>query len=240
MWPPLLICHEMQCAENLGAIARLLGNFGCSGCRLSRPFVQDWKKARRVAVNAAELLKEFVVVQSLEEALEDVVYAVGTSFRPVVSGRKALSPEEGMRHLWERHTQGPVALVVGGERRGLSDEELALCQEFICIDTPGTKPSLNLAQAVAICLFLCAQHGAPPREAQVEPRATLGLLGRLRQHMRHALLCADFLNPQAPDYILDELWQSLARANLSQREAELWLNALKHMARTNAPKHLPE
>jgi len=172
MWPPLLICHEMQCAENLGAIARLLGNFGCSGCRLSRPFVQDWKKARRVAVNAAELLKEFVVVQSLEEALEDVVYAVGTSFRPVVSGRKALSPEEGMRHLWERHTQGPVALVVGGERRGLSDEELALCQEFICIDTPGTKPSLNLAQAVAICLFLCAQHGAPPREAQVEPRAT--------------------------------------------------------------------
>jgi tRNA/rRNA methyltransferase len=49
--------------------------------------------------------------------------------------------------------------------------------------------------------------------------------------MREALLEADFLNPQAPDYILEELWQSLARAGLSQREAELWVNAFKHAGR---------
>ncbi|MCL2011918.1 MAG: RNA methyltransferase [Cystobacterineae bacterium] len=231
MWPPLLICHELQCAENLGAIARLLGNFGFSGCRLSRPWVKDWESACRVAVDAAHLLEEFVVMPSLEEALEDVVYAVGTSFRACALRRHSITPEEGIKRLWEKSTQGKIALVLGGERRGLSDEELALCHEVVCIPTPGTKPSLNLAQAAAICLFLCAQQGKAPQEAPIEPRAPLGFLERLKQKMRHALLSAGFLNPQAPHYVFEELWQSLARANLSQREAELWLNAFKHVER---------
>jgi len=231
MWPPLLVCHEVQCAENLGAIARLLGNFGFSGCRLSKPQVRDWEGARRTAVDAVELLEAFVVLPSLEEALGDVAYAVGTSFRSVVARRRALSPEEGIRHLWERSAQGKVALVLGGERRGLSDEELALCQAFISIPTPGTKPSLNLSHAVALCLFLCAQQTPPQPQGPVEPPAPLGLLHRLRHSMRQALLQAEFLNPQGPEPILQELWHSLARAHLSQREAELWLNAFKHMGR---------
>jgi len=231
MWPPLLICHELQCAENLGAIARLLGNFGFSGCRLSKPWIQNWETARRVAVNAAGLLEEFVILPTLEEALEDVVYAMGTSFRKTVSKREALTPEEGIKRLWEKRSTGKVALLLGGERRGLSDEELSLCQDFICIHTPGEKPSLNLSQALAICLFLCSQHTNVPSASNLAPNAALGLLNRLKQQMRHALLSAEFLNPQAPDYILEELWQSLARAGLSQREAELWLNAFKHIAR---------
>ena len=193
--------------------------------------MKDWAGASRVAVDAAGLLEEFKVVSSLGEALEDVSYAVGTSFRREVGRRRALSPEEGAKRLWERQREGKVALVLGGERRGLSDEELSLCQEFVCIPTPGTKPSLNLAQAAAICLFLCIQQGPPSLKPPEETRAPLGLLQRLRQNMRHALLAADFLNPQAPDYVLEELWQSLARAGLSQREAELWLNAFKHMKR---------
>ena len=231
MWPPLLVCHDLQCAENLGAIARLLGNFGFSGWRLSRPWVKDWEAASRVAVDAAGFLEKCEVVPTLEEALEDVVCAVGTTSRAVVAHRRALSPEEGVRHLWERRHQGKVALVLGGERRGLSDEELARCQAFICIPTPGTKPSLNLAQAVAICLFLCAQREAPTHEAPADSHAPLGFLERLRQHMRCALLGADFLNPQAPEFVLEELWHSLMRAGLTQREAELWLNAFKHVER---------
>ena len=192
--------------------------------------MKDLERAYRLAVDAAGLLQDFVVVPSLEEALEDVVFAVGTSSRSCVSRRSALSPQEGIKQLREKSTQGKVALVLGGERRGLSDEELSLCQAFICIPTPGTKASLNVAQAAAICLFLCAQQEAP-QEVPLEPQAPLGLLHRLKQHMRKALLSADFLNPQASDYVLEELWQSLVRAGLSQREAELWLNAFKHVER---------
>jgi len=202
--------------------------------------VKDWEGARRVAVDAVGLLDTFRVVSNLEEALKDVSYAIGTSFRSEVGRRKALSPEEGAKRLWERHRGGKVAWVFGGERRGLSDEELSLCQEFVCIPTPGAKPSLNLAQAAAICLFLSAQQGQTPPQTHEEARASLGVLYRLRQKMHQALLAADFLNPQAPGYVLEELWQSLARAELSQREAELWLNAFKHIERQGPSGGLPE
>ena len=53
----------------------------------------------------------------------------------------------------------------------------------------------------------------------------------LRGGMERALLGSGFLNPQAPEHALGELWRSLGRGGLSQREAELWLTAFKHLAR---------
>ena len=53
----------------------------------------------------------------------------------------------------------------------------------------------------------------------------------LEQRMRDVLLAAGYLNPQAPEHILGELWRTLARAGLSRREAELWLAAFKQLGR---------
>jgi tRNA/rRNA methyltransferase len=128
-----------------------------------------------------------------------------------------------------------VALVFGGEQRGLSDEELAHCTDVLVIPTSDVQPSMNLAQSAAVLLYLCHRQGlelaAPPQQ---EDGARLGTLNALAGRMREVLLAADFLNRQAPDHILNELGLSLMRARLTQREAELWLNAFKHLGRAVA------
>jgi tRNA/rRNA methyltransferase len=96
---------------------------------------------------------------------------------------------------------------------------------------------MNLAQAAAVLLYLCAREkgrdaGAGVDQAKpLEAGAKLGTVGALEGKMREALLGAGFLNPQAPAHILDELLRTLTRGNLSQREAELWLSAFKQLDR---------
>jgi tRNA/rRNA methyltransferase len=59
----------------------------------------------------------------------------------------------------------------------------------------------------------------------------MATLRALEERMKDVLLAAGYLNPQAPEHILAELWRTLARAGLSRREAELWLAAFKQLGR---------
>ncbi|HZI05516.1 MAG TPA: hypothetical protein VEZ71_15900 [Archangium sp.] len=117
-----------------------------------------------------------------------------------------------------------------------SNEELAFCTDFLVIPTSEVQPSMNLAQATAVLLYLCSREGRKPAEAvaPVAPEhegAKMGTVRALGERMRQVMLEAQFLNPQAPEHILMELERSLLRAELTQREAELWLTAFKHVGR---------
>jgi tRNA/rRNA methyltransferase len=122
-----------------------------------------------------------------------------------------------------------VALVLGGEKRGLSDDDLSRCQDVLVIPTPGPQPSMNLSHAATILLYLCSRQDAPP-PAQT-PGASLGIIKRLEAKMQDALLAAEFLNPQAPEHVLTELTRTLIRGNLTEREAQVWLSAFEHLRR---------
>ena len=187
-----------------------------------------------MAVRGDAVLEGLQIARSLPEALEDVVYACGTTSRRV-EGRPALAPEEAVKRLAGHAARGKVALVMGGEKRGLSDEELGACQDYLVIDTRPEQPSMNLAQAAAVLLYLCAREAPAPVARAPASEAPEGARGQtleaLRAQMGQALAAAGFLNPQAPEHVLGELWRSLARAGLSQREAEMWLSAFKHVAR---------
>jgi tRNA/rRNA methyltransferase len=168
----------------------------------------------------------------LEDAVADAVYVLGTSGRDALRGRSPVTPEEGVERLRAGASRGPVALVLGGERRGLSDAELALCQDVACIPAPGPQPSLNVAQAAAVLLYLASRADEAPATAVTsDPGAPQALREVLRRRMERALRAADGLNPQAPLPVLDEMLRALDRARLSRREAELWAAAWKQMAR---------
>jgi tRNA/rRNA methyltransferase len=62
----------------------------------------------------------------------------------------------------------------------------------------------------------------------------MGTVHAMSEQMKQVMLEAQFLNPQAPEHVLRELERSLLRARLSQREAELWLTAFKHLGRAMA------
>ena len=231
-----VVLHQTRSPDNLGAVARVMANFGFHRLILSDPATYAFKSAERLAVKGERVLEGLAVARDLPEALKDCVYAVGTTSRTQIEGRLALTPEEAAGRLAEHSRRGRVALVLGGEQRGLSNEELAFCPDFLVIPTDEVQPSMNLAQAAGVLLYLCSRETrgpvapvAPPPE--LAEGARMGTVNALGERMRQVFLEAQFLNPQAPEHVLRELERSLLRAELTQREAELWLTAFKHVDR---------
>lgn len=226
---PVVVVHQLRSPENLAAIARSMANFGFTDLILSDPQTHEFRAAGRIAVKADTVMDQFQVAQSLDEALSGVVYAVGSTSRTQLKRFTPLSPEEAVGKLAAHAARGRVALVLGGEKRGLSDDELSRCQDVLVIPTPGPQPSMNLSHAATVLLYLCSRHEAPPPAPT--PGAPLGLVKRLESRMQDALLAAQFLNPQAPEHVLTELTRSLVRGQLTEREAQVWLAAFEHLRR---------
>lgn len=230
MVSPVVICHQLRSPENLASIARVMANFGCHELILSDPQTHEFRAAGRLAVKADPVLDRLSVAQSLDEALSGVVYAVGSTSRGQLKRQTPLTPEGAVAQLATHAARGKVALVLGGEKRGLSDEELARCHDVLVIPTHDAQPSMNLSHAAAVLLYLCARHDAPAAPAP-QPGAPLKLVQRLEAKMKDALLAAEYLNPQAPQHVLNELSRALVRGQLTEREAQVWLAAFEHLAR---------
>jgi tRNA/rRNA methyltransferase len=229
MVTPIVICHQLRSPDNLGAVARVMANFGLGELVLSDPQTHDFRGVERLGVKADPVLERFAVAATLEEALGKVVYAVGTTSRSALKRLQPLTPEQAVERLAQHAARGPVALVLGGEKRGLSDEDLSRCHDALVIPTSALQPSMNLSHAAAVLAYLCTR--APAAPAPAPEGAPLALLHRLEARLEEVLLAADFLNPQAPQHVLRELSRSLVRGQLTRREAELWLAAVEHLAR---------
>ena len=230
-----VIVHQVQGMDNLGSIARVMTNFGFTDLWVTDPVTRDFADAQRMAVHSAHILAGMHVRDTLAEALGEVVYVVGTTSREDAQTRLKLEPEAAVHRLWELSARGRVALLLGGERRGLSDEELAHCDDVVVIPTRPEQPSMNLAQAAAVMLYLASRVGPTPLPAlELPPLAHHRVLEVLEAKMRETLGGVGYLNPQQEDLVLRELVAALKRSRLTQREAELWVNAFKHLARATA------
>ena len=243
----LVVLDRPQSADNLGAIARVLKNFGLARLAVVAP--PSWagpprsggpgtaredvlRRARRLARKAGDVLDGAVVHADLRAALRGVTWACGTSSR-AVEGRASLGPEALGREIARRSGAGPVAIVFGQERRGLSDAELSLCQAVCAIPTAPAYDSMNLAQAAAVIAWEVARAGGAepaPGPAAAEP-ARHETLEALWERLRVVLGRAGYLNPQNPELVLAELRRFLARAEPTQREAELCVAAARALER---------
>lgn len=233
---PVVVCHQLRSADNLGAIARVMANFGMSSLILSEPVTHDFRGAERLGVKADPVLERFAIAATLPEALDTVVYALGTTSRTSLKRQAVLSPEEGVRRLAQHSTRGRVALVLGGEKRGLSDDELACCHDVVAIPTVGPQPSMNVAQAAAVLLYLCAREGEPTAPGDTEAGADGAMLRRLEARLEAALDACGFLNAQAPQHALKALTRSLVHGRLTAQEAAMWVSALEHVRRVTSER----
>lgn len=231
MSPLVVVCHQIRSADNLGSIARLMANFELKQLVLSDPVTLDLRGAEKMAVGAEAVLRDVAVAQSLPEALGKCVYAVGTTSRATV---KTLAPEQAMERLKEHAARGPVALVLGGEKRGLSDEELSHCHDVAVIPTSSAQPSMNISQAAAVLFYLWSR--TPQAGAVVESGdgARGQTLQALEKKLHEALEAVGWVNRQAPQHALRELVRALVHGKLTQREAEMWLSALEHVRRVTS------
>ncbi len=233
MFRPIVVCHQLQSKDNLGSIARVMANFGFDEIILSDPQTHDFRGVEKLAVGATQVIDKMSIAANLPEALGSAVYVIGTTSRTTLKRFNALTPEEGMARLAEHACRGRVAIVLGGEKRGLSDAELDVCHDAVCIPTQGPQPSMNISHAAAVLLYLCSRTQAPSEEPKTEG-AIGDLIRRIEQKLNEVLTACEFLNPQAPEQILHELSRALVRGHLSRREAEVWLSALEHVRRVTS------
>lgn len=231
---PVVVCHQLRSPENLGAVCRVMANFGCERLVLSEPMTHDFRRAESTAVHAEGVLANVAVAQSLPEALGSVVYAVGSSSRTLLKRRTPLTPAQAAVRLAEHAARGQVAWVLGGEKRGLSDEDLSLCHDVVVIDTDARQPSMNISHALAVLLHASSAHDRPDAVPEVEG-ASAALVGRLEDVFRAAMEDAGFFERNAPSHIQKELMRSLVRHGITRREAELWLSVFTHVRRVSAP-----
>ncbi|AMV72073.1 tRNA (2'O-methyl-C32/U32)-methyltransferase [Desulfuromonas sp. DDH964] len=220
----VVVLVDPQGALNIGSVCRAMMNFGFGELRLVAPQVDYLgDEGRRMAVKAAPLLEGARQYADLAAALADCSLALGTTRRFGKYREDFLHPHEAASYLLPQAVKGRVALVFGREDHGLYTAELDLCQRFITIPTRDELPSMNLAQAVSLCLYAVAQEAAANAGLQRAGRklASHRELESLYAHMRRSLLAIGFLDPQNPDHILHTFRRIFGRAGLNPREVKI-------------------
>jgi tRNA/rRNA methyltransferase len=146
---------------NIGAAARAMANFGLRRLTVVDPWAPHWREARS-AVGAPDLLTAAHQTATLAEAIAGCTLVAGTGtlvYRKPEQEVAAL-PQLGARLADELRRGGRFAIVFGPEKHGLTREDLALCHLLVEIPTGTRQPSMNLGQAVAVCLYEIAARGS--------------------------------------------------------------------------------
>ncbi|MGB9235087.1 MAG: TrmJ/YjtD family RNA methyltransferase [Terriglobales bacterium] len=214
---------------NIGAAARAMSNFGARHLRLVRPYDVAFREARS-AVGAAELMASANEYGTVAEAVADCPLVVGTT----AAGRRELQHElgrleDGARRIRKQLGNGPVALVFGSEKVGLSNEDMSYCHWLLRIPARAEHGSMNLGQAVAICLYELVRRGKIAASKTGSPTALAADLERLNQLLFDVLGASGYVKPRVATATREKLRRMVRRMNLSAADAEVWLGMLRQI-----------
>jgi len=163
---------------NIGAAARAMHDFGFSSLRVVNEFPVPFQAARS-AVDASAVLASATSHTTLAEAIADCTLVFGTT----AVGERELRHEllqlpQAATHIRSQlassNASARIALLFGSEKTGLSNDELSFCHALVTIPMAqhsGIRhPSMNLGQAVAVCLWELVRDSAEGSAASSMPR----------------------------------------------------------------------
>jgi tRNA/rRNA methyltransferase len=217
---------------NIGAAARAMSNFGCAHLRVVNPYEPAFREARS-AVGASELLASAEIYANVAEAVSDCTLVVGTT---AVRHRVLQQPlhrlEYGGRLIRRHLASSGVALLFGSERVGLSNEDISHCHWLMRIPTREENISMNLGQAVAVCLYELARDeaedgGSAGAHAKKE-FAKAEDVERMTSMLNELLRQSEYPGPAASNE--RKIRRLLRRMELSPVDVEVWLGVLRQIA----------
>lgn len=222
----VVVLVEPQDVVNIAGVIRSMLNMGVGTLRLVRPDDFDAWRIAGIAHRSEHLIEATRIFETLEEALADCPFVVGTSARARTAHRNYARPRDLAPGIVAHASEHPTAIVFGREDRGLSNEDLDLCQAVAIIPTAPDYSSLNLAQACLLILyeiFLAAEAGPDelPRGRRATRPATSAELEDMYAALGDGLARIDFFKARAPESILRTIRTLLSRAEPDLREARL-------------------
>jgi tRNA/rRNA methyltransferase len=223
-----------QVAGNLGAAARVMRNFGLRDLVLVAPVADPHDRAaRQMSAHGEAILDACRIVPDLGDAVADCVAVAATSARTAgLFRQQTVGPPDAVAdRLVAALPDGPVALVFGPEPSGLTNAEVSRCHHLIHIPADPEYPALNLAQAVAVCVYELrrAWLRATERPAPAEPPAPFAATERMFDQLRTALEEVHFLYGDKADALMHALRHLLSRAAPTAGEVKLLLGLARQL-----------
>jgi RNA methyltransferase, TrmH family, group 1 len=215
---------------NIGAAARAMTNFGAHRLRLVNPYGLASREARS-AVGASGVLKSAEEFKTVAEAVGDCSLVVGTTairHRTLRHPPKKLG-EHSAALFRTALAGGPVALLFGSEKIGLTNDDFSHCHWLMTIPTDQTNISMNLGQAVAVCLYELArssQSEAPGEKSQAASAATIE---HITEALFDALRISGYVKPGTDKMFEKKARQLILRMNLEAYDAKLLLGMVRQI-----------
>src|ERR1700689_4668547 len=217
---------------NIGAAARAMSNFGFLQLRVVNPYHVAFREARS-AVGAASVLANAEEYKSVADAIADCTLVVGTT---AVRHRELHHPlrrlEAGGRLVRKELATGRVALLFGTEKTGLSNDALSYCNWLMNIPTREEHISMNLGQAVAVCLYELMRDPkktAPTKKKKSDEPASAGEVERISTVLLEALHASGYVNPISVTSTEERVRRMVRRLKLSSEDAELWVGMYRQI-----------
>ncbi len=222
--------------NNVGAVARAMHDFGFRHLRVVNEYAVPFETARS-AVDASEVLTGAMAFGSVAEAVADCTMVVGTTAvgeRALQHPLRALPEAAGMIGEELARESGRVALLFGSEKTGLSNEELSHCHWLLTIPMEQHEevrhPSMNLGQAVAVCLYELRRAGAAVSAGSGIPAAAeAGEVERLRALLTEVMEETGYTKRHPANCDEAQIRRLVLRMGVAASDVPVWMGILRQV-----------
>jgi TrmH family RNA methyltransferase len=220
---------------NIGAVARAMSNFGVRRLRLVNPYSIAFREARS-AVNAADVLHDAEEFATVAEAVADCAFVVGTT---AVRNRALQHPlrrldEDGGVTIREQLHAGRVGLLFGSEKIGLTNDDFTHCHWLLHIATEPQHISMNLAQAVAVCLYEITRPASLKSELKLKKKlsnpTTAGHTEQITTTLLESLHISGYVKPGNDAVCEKKVRRLMMRLNLETMDAKVLLGMMRQIS----------
>lgn len=230
---PAFILHTPQLGENIGAAARVMGNFGLPELIVVDPR-DGWPNDKAVTMSAGSpVLGNARVEYRLGDAIHDRTRLYATTARPRGMEKPVMTAREAVSDMKAAIASGEkIAVMFGGEKSGLPNEAVNMADVIITLPVDRSFSSLNLAQAVAVLAYeWTAGEGAPAEFEPVSDVAKREDLERMFEHFEYELDRAGFFHPPSKTPLMvQNLRNAFIRGRWTEQEVRTFRGAVKALA----------
>lgn len=205
-----------------------MSNFGFQHLRVVNPYEVAYREARS-AVGSSEILIQSEEYQNVADAIADCELVIGTTTgkNRDLSEQSLVSLQDSGRRI--RKQRGSVALLFGSEKKGLSNRDFGYCHWLLRIPTSEQQPSMNLGQAVAVCLYELSRQSRAAIQAERESMASSRELEMISTELAESLQVCGYTKTNVRQSAEEKIRRMIRRLKLNSADAQLLLGMLRKM-----------
>ena len=213
-----IILTRPKYPENIGAAARAMCSMGLKQLIVVAPLNFDKIKINKMATHFAEdIVDNIILYDELKLAIQNHTYIIGSTARIGKKRKSHNNPRQIAEKIISISQNNKVAIIFGPEDKGLSNEDLKYCHELFYIPNSGFS-SINLSQAVMIMCYEILLVDYIKKNISLPRLATSFELEGMYDNLKDILLKINFINPDNPDYWMNNIRQFISRLNLTSKE----------------------